>query len=267
MEAGGRAQGEKGVKKGMVNIPVLSCGLLILFLPGCTSVQGENFPSKSASGWWDLSEYAKSSAPKAASGGWWDLSEYTKSSAPKAASGGWWDPGESSEKFVLRSLSDDPPFRSIREWWALRESPEDFANRKDYNAVLTRSADNQYILNYEGVYQGESFRGELSAPSLRELLDTMRQRPAEFNQASIDTVRVQAGLIPAEYISERELNGIKQAINDFYLSPTQAKFNVLAEKYRTYNFMNGNAGRVVAESIFKAVYAFNSDLAAKLIIR
>jgi hypothetical protein len=179
---------------------------------------------------------------------WWDVSKYTQKFGPG------FTPGESF-------------FQSVLKWWDVSKYTKSFTITEEFNAVLTRSADNQYILNYEGVRRGEIFHDELSAPSLNALLDMMQQNDAVFNQESIETVRTQAALIPAENISENELTGIKQILNDFYFSPTQAKFNALAEKYHAYNLSGGDAGKVIAVSIYKAVYELNPDLAAKLIAR
>jgi hypothetical protein len=94
------------------------------------------------------------------------------------------------------------------------------AIRKGYNATLTRVANNQYVLEYEGVYQGKDFHEKLPPASLEALLATMRRDTENFDQDCVDTIRTQATLIPA-------VSGIgKQAVE-----PTVLLVNILTSFY------------------------------------
>ncbi|GHV74455.1 hypothetical protein AGMMS49940_17570 [Spirochaetia bacterium] len=99
-------------------------------------------------------------------------------------------------------------WNSVRDWWDF--SPPE-VHRIDYNAVLTRTEDDHYILRYDGVYRDQEFHDELSAPSLEELLAMMSQNTAYFDKASIETVRAKAALLPfpdltAKLLAEKESN-------------------------------------------------------------
>jgi hypothetical protein len=170
-----------------------------------------------------------------------------KTVEPKHPIQDWWN-------VPVFSNESAEPIHPIRVWWSSNTLIDEVVLRKEFNAVLTRSANNQYVLSYKD--------GELSATTVQGILDEMRRN--NFYPVSINTVRDNADLIPAEHVSEKALSEIKQDIHSFYLNPTQAMFNVLDEKYRTYNRTGGDSGKAIAESIYQAVYVFSPDLADRL---
>ena len=141
--------------------------------------------------------------------------------------------------------------------------------RKGYNAVLTRAANNQYILEYTGVYQGKPFSEKLSATTLDALLTQMRNNTADFDQACVNTVRTQAVLIPAvtyEIINNTTaLTTLINILTDFYINPTQASYRRLLNEYSVYRTM---ARRSVAEpeyaSLRRTLTALNPALADRV---
>jgi hypothetical protein len=165
--------------------------------------------------------------------------------------------------------------------------------RKGYNAVLTRTANNQYILEYEGVYQGKDFHEKLPATPLDALLTQMRNNTADFDQACVDTVRAQAVLIPAVVYADWKQKGVvggvdalalvTETITNFYLNPSSSTYNMLrgiyarlftmstAEKDNFAHIVNSAyvgvlgglnvaiSGKVVDENSFEMANALNSD--------
>jgi hypothetical protein len=137
-----------------------------------------------------------------------------------------------------------------------------------YNAVLTRTSNNQYILSYERS-SVENDDKELTAPTLQALLDTMRRNTADFSQTSIDQVRAQAALIPAVKLSGKALNDIADIITVFYTSPNQVTYGYLKDVYVLYNntsIVSGNElFRMARNSYGNTLSALNTVLADKVI--
>ena len=108
------------------------------------------------------------------------------------------------------------------------------AIRKGYNVVLTRNLNGEYVLSYEGIYQGKEFRDKLTAKTPEALLAEMRKKTDEFDQRCVNTVRAQAALIPAvvyaDWKSRGVANGvdglalIKEALTNFYLNPNDTTY-------------------------------------------
>jgi hypothetical protein len=241
----------------------------------------------SAEDWWDVKAPGRESAePAHPVQDWWKdakvpekpaettppvqekrtVAVSRKTAEPKHPIQDWWKDAKAPEpakkptepkppvqqNFVMKKPVETP--NPILVWWGLITLGEEIDLRKDFNAALTRSANNQYVLSYKD--------GELSATTVQGILDEMRRN--NFYPTSINTVRDNAYLIPADLVSEKELSEIKQDINDFFLNPTQATFDALAGKYRTYNRSGDSSGKAVAESIYQTIYAFSPDLAARL---
>jgi hypothetical protein len=143
-----------------------------------------------------------------------------------------------------------------------------------YNAILTRTTGNQYILSYKDV---NDVVKELPPASLETLLATMR-RTSGFETSDVDTVNAQAALIPAAVYArwQRELgiiNGLdtlKNALTDFYLAPTQANYNILLGIYAKNRAVElGNQGnalfqRTVINRLVTTLSSLNNGLAEKV---
>jgi hypothetical protein len=106
-----------------------------------------------------------------------------------------------------------------------------------YNAVLTRNANNQYILSYE---DANDVVKELPPVSLEALLVEMSKKTAEFNQNSVNAVRAQAALIPAVVLDDwkrytpnmadpRTL--LADALTNFYVTPSQRNYEIIRGIY------------------------------------
>jgi hypothetical protein len=94
----------------------------------------------------------------------------------------------------------------------------DVSGKGSYNTVLTRNAQNQYILSYERP-SVENDDKTLTARTL-EALSSAMSRSGDFTPSAVEIVRTQAALIPAVNITASELNRVKQLITSFYLNPT-----------------------------------------------
>jgi hypothetical protein len=105
-------------------------------------------------------------------------------------------------------------------------------SRTSYDAVLTCNAQNQYVLAYERL--GTKY-SPLTAPTLEALLAEMRngKNKADFNQTSIDQVRAKAALIPAVN-RPVEMARTKQALVNFYSTPSQQTYQALKDLYIKY---------------------------------
>jgi len=139
--------------------------------------------------------------------------------------------------------------------------------RKGYNVVLTRSTNNHYILYYEGIYQGQPFQGQLTAQTLEALLAEMSRRNDDFDQTCINTVRTQAGLIPA-VVDASSVNRATQILVAFYTNPSGATFADVWELYARYPYDFGNsrdAGLLAARSLYNSVISLNPELGPILI--
>ena len=89
----------------------------------------------------------------------------------------------------------------------------------DYNITLIRNPQTeQYILSYEGFFNGNRQTKTLSSQTL-EALPSAMSRSGDFSQAGINTVRTQAALIPALALSDTALNEVKTILTEFYTTP------------------------------------------------
>jgi hypothetical protein len=122
----------------------------------------------------------------------------------------------------------DTEFNKVE--FLLKDSPNG-----SYGVVLTRNPQDQYVLSYEGYFNGAISTRTLPFASLESLLNTMRRNPGDFNQASIDHVRTQAGLMPAARLGKDSLNVIKLILEQFYLRPTVETYGYLKDVYALYN--------------------------------
>ena len=131
-----------------------------------------------------------------------------------------------------------------------------------YNAILTRNAQNQYVLSYEGYFNGTRSKKELSATSLETLLASL-SRSGDFSQAAIGTVRTQAALIPAVVYADWKARGVAQgadalaliteAITNFYLNPNQTTYTALTGIYARYASLVGDPFAEKARIAFVAL--------------
>jgi hypothetical protein len=134
--------------------------------------------------------------------------------------------------------------------------------RKGYNALLTRTANNQYILEYEGVYQGKDFHEKLPATPLDALLTQMRNNTADFDQACVNTVRAQAALIPA-VARPADINKVVNAIVAFYTSPSAGTFEEFKRIYNGYRIQDLTE-RAARDSFMESLYALNPAINERL---
>ena len=114
-----------------------------------------------------------------------------------------------------------------------------YLEASDYNVVLVRDQKGQYILNYEGYFNGNKQTKTLTATSL-EALPSAMSKSGDFVPAAIDTVKAQAALIPAVYYEKnnlRILGLIKYAIVKFYETPTQANYDIVKDAYNGLRIM------------------------------
>jgi hypothetical protein len=125
-----------------------------------------------------------------------------------------------------------------------------------YNVVLTRDAKNQYILSYERP-SVENDDKTLSAPTLEALLAEMRKNTADFSQTSIDTVRAQAALMPAEIyaawqplgVDTKALVTIKADLTAFFLAPNATNYEKLCGIWARYYKINNNVYNAVNSNV------------------
>jgi hypothetical protein len=105
-----------------------------------------------------------------------------------------------------------------------------------YACILARTANNQYILNYES-YPGTDTKSkkELSGTSLETLAASL-SGSGDFPQSAVDTVRDNAALIPAvifdgwkkytpDMVNPYEL--LTKALADFYITPNNANYQIV----------------------------------------
>jgi hypothetical protein len=136
---------------------------------------------------------------------------------------------------------------------------------RKYDVVLTRDAKNQYVLSYERP-SVENDDKTLTAPTLEALLAEMRKNTADFSQASIDTVRAQAALMPAVSnvgVSRSVTALLSEILTGFYTATTSAEreryYKAIEGLYVLYLvFIRGGRG----DSASPALYALSYTLAA-----
>jgi hypothetical protein len=132
-----------------------------------------------------------------------------------------------------------------------------------YNATLTRTSENQYILSYKDVNDAVK---ELPPTSLEVLLATVRNNRTEFSSNDVNTVRAQAALIPVVAYPRSEIQTIVDELTRFYLSPDRSNFDVLVRKYRTLraDLSNGRRGNAASLSYYRVVNELNAGLSSML---
>jgi hypothetical protein len=142
-------------------------------------------------------------------------------------------------------------------------------NRVDaHNATLIyESGRRQYVLNYEGYHTNGEIR-KIVAPTLDALLAEMRKNRTDFDETGIQSVRNQAGLLPAERLGRDSLNDIKIIIEQFYLKPTAETYGYLRDVYVLYN-----TGIIAINALFRNISSsyvgtlsnLNQPLAKKIV--
>jgi hypothetical protein len=141
--------------------------------------------------------------------------------------------------------------------------------RGSYNAVLTRNANNQYILSYEDA--NDVVNTFPPANSLNALSSAMRNS-GDFSQSAIDTVRAQAALIPAVKLPPKELEAIKDILTLFYLNPNTGTYNAVRDVHKIYSRLSVFSARDnaaytnVNDSYVNAVGLLNLELGRKMVL-
>jgi hypothetical protein len=155
------------------------------------------------------------------------------------------------------------------EFNKIRFSMSNDTIRKGYNATLTRVANNQYILEYDGVYQGQNFYEKVPPAPLETLLATMRGDTVNFNQNCVNTVRAQAALIPAVALSDDALNEIKTILTNFYTTPNATTYACVKEARIVMSSALLSTRNVryqeAAPAYERVLYALNEGLAQKVL--
>jgi hypothetical protein len=141
--------------------------------------------------------------------------------------------------------------------------------RKGYSTTLTRTVNNQYILEYDGIYQGKDFYAKLPPASLETLLVTMRGDTINFDKNCIDTVRAQAAQIPAVRLSKEAVNEIAVIVEQFYTKPTTETYGYLIDVYNLYILtwlaLQNRLFESIADSYIRTLSGLSQPLARKVI--
>jgi hypothetical protein len=133
-----------------------------------------------------------------------------------------------------------------------------------YNVVLIRIPQTgQYILNYEGYFNGSIQTKTLTASSLEALLSTMTQS-TDWNQTSINTVRAQAALIPAVALSSTDIQAAKNELTNFLLTPNEDTLLALRRRYRNFALTQGERSGFASRSLRNVVSSFSEGLAIRM---
>jgi hypothetical protein len=147
---------------------------------------------------------------------------------------------------------------------------EDRTVNRGYNAVLTRDARNQYVLSYEGYFNGTKLTKTLSGTSLDNLLAAMSS--PDFNQNDKNELRAQAGNIPAVRLGPAAMDDIKVILATFYESPNVGTYAAVAAVYALYSKMDISTRAATRDMIFlyisnsyvNAISSLNEGLAQKV---
>jgi hypothetical protein len=149
-------------------------------------------------------------------------------------------------------------------------------SRFSYNAILTRDAQNQYVLSYERP-SVESDDKKLSATSL-EALSSAMSRSSDFTPSAIDIVCFQAALIPAVVYAEWKtkgvangvdaLNLIKETITNFYMNPTKENWSAITGIDARYWLNDGHRfntfGFAASEAFYRTLDALSPVIAKRM---
>jgi predicted negative regulator of RcsB-dependent stress response len=105
-----------------------------------------------------------------------------------------------------------------------------------YNGTLTRNAQNQYVLSYEGYFNGAISTKTLPIASSLEALSSAMSRSGDFSATTFNKVRDNAALIPAvifdgwkrytpNMVNPYEL--LTKALTDLYTTPSAENYKVV----------------------------------------
>jgi len=140
-----------------------------------------------------------------------------------------------------------------------------------YNAILMRDKNNQYILSYEGYFNGTKQTKPFSITSLETLPSEMLRNP-DFNRASIDQVKAQAALIPAVIYANARNNSLKfitDIITNFYINPNAGTYTALKDVYVLFDrtrVITGNENiRLIGSTYWKTLDSLNTALAKRVL--
>ena len=141
-------------------------------------------------------------------------------------------------------------------------------SRTSYDAVLTRTSQNQYILSYERL--GTKYT-PITASSLEELSSKM-SRSTDFNKTSIDQVKAQAKLIPALVYANARNNSpelIIDIITNFYLNPNAGTYTAFKDVYvlfeRTRVATGSELMGIICGAYWNALASLNDTLANRVL--
>jgi hypothetical protein len=130
----------------------------------------------------------------------------------------------------------------------------DKTDQVSYNATLTRDVKNQYVLNYDGYFNGTRSTKTLSVTSLETLLIEMRRNTTDFSQTSINQVSTQATLIPAasfEHTGKDPRRDIATILYEFYINPNNA---TVYGAVRDVNVFYSAASAIAYKSVDRRTY-------------
>jgi hypothetical protein len=143
--------------------------------------------------------------------------------------------------------------------------------RGSYNAVLTRNANNQYVLSYE---DANDVVNTLPPANSLDALSSAMRNSGDFSQSAIDAVRAQAALMPAVVFdktgtTDSILGTISTSATNFYVSPTAANYNVVKDIYvllgiREYEFAGDPLFKIIRETYERLLVSLNEPLARKV---
>jgi tetratricopeptide (TPR) repeat protein len=109
-----------------------------------------------------------------------------------------------------------------------------------YGAVLARNTNNQYILNYEGYFNGILSTKTLPPANSLDALSSVMSGSGDFIQDDIRQVRSQAALIPAVTLDSGALDDIKRFVTAFCTSPNAGTYNAVKDVYFVYENRSHN---------------------------
>ena len=144
-----------------------------------------------------------------------------------------------------------------------------------YNAILARNPQTgQYVLGYEGFFDGTRATKELPPVSSLEALSSAMSRSGDFSATAFAEVRTQAALMPAVVYANWRPNGvdamalITETLTNFYINPNRDTFNAVRGIYSRYTVMMAAQDRfagVAAERYVQSLNALNVGLTRQVI--
>jgi dipeptidyl aminopeptidase/acylaminoacyl peptidase len=150
----------------------------------------------------------------------------------------------------------------------------DRTNGDIYGTVLTRNAQNHYVLSYEGYFNGTQSTRTLPPAFSLEALSSAMSNSGDFSAAAFNVVHKQAALIPAVALAQTGttdafLGTVKKALTDFYVSPTTANYNTVKDIYalfmrRAWEYHQDPLFEIITSSYSSALGKISIPLANKV---